>query len=241
MEMVFGAGHEKCQGLMNCIESGKIYVGSVHNVERSNFDDDVVEDRHIVNVAGRNNHKGGNIPMQIQKGMKFDCALVLAKSCPWEKREAQIDDSRIENICGLVEFQSEGIVGIQLSSLPDEYMGEIGIYMPVAGFVGVGKCASGDGASYPGMIQFGVHGMKTSFDIAETFPIGELCECHAEELIETGECVNAEIALISMNAFVEFVKRKEIHELRENNPPSIHLPHLSNSKLKDYGKYAEPI
>ena len=48
---------------------------------------------------------------------------------------------------------------------------------------GVGQGTSGDFASDADMIEFWLHGAKTGFDVAQAFPVGELCESHTAELI----------------------------------------------------------
>ncbi len=67
------------------------------------------------------------------------------------------------------------------------------------------------------MVQFGLQGAKTGFDIAEAFAIGELGEGHGEKLVETGEGPDPVVPCIAANRFVEFVPGKEVQDLSEDD------------------------
>jgi hypothetical protein len=77
------------------------------------------------------------------------------------------------------------------------------------------------------MIEFGVHRPKTGFDISKAFSIGQLSKSHTEELIEAGESSETTLTSITSHTFVEFVSWQEIHELREDDAPTVHWPFLS--------------
>jgi len=73
------------------------------------------------------------------------------------------------------------------------------------------------------MIELGLLGPKTSFDIAETFAIGELSKGQTEELIPAGEIFDVAIALVALDANLKLVGGEEVHELRENGSALVHL------------------
>jgi hypothetical protein len=66
------------------------------------------------------------------------------------------------------------------------------------------------------------HRTQTGLDVAKAFPESQLSEGHTQKLIETGEAFDLVIAPVSVDAFPEFVKGQEIHELGENRCGSIH-------------------
>jgi hypothetical protein len=72
-----------------------------------------------------------------------------------------------------------------------------------------------------------MHRPKTGFDVPKAFSISQLSESHAEELIEAGESSETIMTSMMSHAFVEFVSRQEIHELREDDTPTVHWPFLS--------------
>jgi hypothetical protein len=73
------------------------------------------------------------------------------------------------------------------------------------------------------MIELGLLGTKTGFDIAETFAIGELSKGQTKELIPAGEIFDVTIALVPIDAKLKLVGWEEVHELRENASAKIHL------------------
>src|SRR5438445_3504343 len=68
------------------------------------------------------------------------------------------------------------------------------------------------------MIELGLLSTKTSFDIAETFAIGELSKRQTKELIPAGEIFEVTIALVPLDANLKLVGGEELHDLRENGP-----------------------
>lgn len=71
--------------------------------------------------------------------MQFHGSLVGSELGPWEKRKTQIDGGGILGIGGLIQLDSEGIVGVEAASLADEDLGKIGIDSPISDLVGMGQ------------------------------------------------------------------------------------------------------
>jgi hypothetical protein len=67
-----------------------------------------------------------------------------------------------------------------------------------------------------------MHGPEARFDVAETFPKGQLSKSHAQELIHTRKALDLVIASVALNAFLKFVGGKEFHHLRENGFAGVH-------------------
>jgi hypothetical protein len=76
---------------------------------------------------------------------------------------------------------------------------------------------------------------QTDFDLAQTAAKRQLCESHAQELIEAGKISNPIFALIALHAQIEFVPRKEIHQLGKYKSSGVHQPILSMSSDMKYG------
>jgi hypothetical protein len=72
------------------------------------------------------------------------------------------------------------------------------------------------------MIQFGLHGFQTGFDIPQAFPIGKLSEGHAEILIEATEFLYFVMAAVSVHAFSKLMEWKKFHQLRKDGLALIH-------------------
>ena len=52
-----------------------------------------------------------------------------------------------------------------------------------------GQSAAGNVATDTEVIELGLMRTQTSFDVAQALAIIQLCECHAEELIEMRKCL----------------------------------------------------
>ena len=158
-----------------------------------------------MHVSGCDADKIGDTAAQVHQGVHFDGPLASSKSRPGEQRKTQIDGGRIQGVGSLLQGEAEVLSGIQLSGPANEHLGEVGPDAPVSGLVGVGQGASGDSATDAGMIELRLHGAQTRFGVAQTFPVGELCEDHTKELIEAGKFPHPVIALIATNTLVELV------------------------------------
>src|SRR6056297_1707449 len=96
-------------------------------------------------------------------------------------------------------------------------LGEICIDLPRPTSIGIGeRVARNPLAAKTGVIQFGPKRSKADFDIPQGFPAGQLGECHAKILIETGECFELSIAIVASHAAMKFVAWQEVHQLRED-------------------------
>jgi hypothetical protein len=73
------------------------------------------------------------------------------------------------------------------------------------------------------MLELGLLGTETGFDIAETFAVGELSKGQTKELIPAGEIFDVAIALVSIDANLKLVGGEEVHELRKDGAAKIHL------------------
>jgi hypothetical protein len=91
------------------------------------------------------------------------------------------------------------------------------------------------------MIEFGLHRSQARFDVAQAFPISELGESQAQKLIFTGEFTGSVIAAVSTHAFVEFVLRQEVQQLREDGSSREHLPALSTQEWIEHGQILSTI
>ena len=63
---------------------------------------------------------------------------------------------------------------------------------------------------------------QTDFDVAQTFPVRQLRERHAEELAEAREGLDVAVSAVAPDAFSENVKRQMVGQLRENELAFVH-------------------
>ncbi len=94
----------------------------------------------------RDEQHGGNVAAQVQQRVQLDGPFALAERRPGKERQTQVDDGRIQGIDRLLQFDPEGLGGIERARRRDQPLGEVGIDPPVAHLVGMGQGVAGDGA-----------------------------------------------------------------------------------------------
>lgn len=215
IQIGFGASDEKCPGLMQIVETFEIDVAAIHHIVGSGLGHQEVEHVEVVDLSIGDMDKARDIPSQIEQRVQFDRRFGGPKWSPREKRQAQIDRGGIERINGCVEFQCRRLAGIELSRLPNQDLGEIGIDAPVAILGGIGESLAPDRLAKSHVIQVVGLGRKTDFDVPQIPAIGELSERHHAKLFGTRERSRAVVATISSHDSSKAGPRKEVHQLRK--------------------------
>ncbi len=210
-EVVFGSDDKESCRMVDCVQAGKVEIAAIENIDGAGFYYNLVEDVDLVDLSvGYDNH-GGDTAFQIQKGVKLDCALVLSKDGPGEKRQTQIDDRGIQGIYGMIQFYPEGLSDIKFSCLVDQDLSEIGVDSPVPHLVGIGQGISGDFPPYAHVIEFVLGPPEASLNISQACPVGQLGKRHAEKLVPAGKAYDLVVAVVSCDALAELVGRDKVH------------------------------
>lgn len=236
IEIPLGANDKESRMEGKDIEAGKIGIATIQNVKGTRFQDQLVEEIDIVDIAFGHADKTGDAAMKVHQSMELDGTFAFSKMSPRKKRETEVDRGRVEDIGGLVQNHTDLVSGIKLSCSLDQHLSKIGIDPPIPGFVGFREGTSSDFAPNPCVIEFGLEGTQACFDLAKTFSVSQLSEGHTEKLIEAGKSSDSVIALVSLDTFVEFVFWQKIHELGENNSSQIHRSLLSTLIWKEYDR-----
>src|SRR5207248_2945081 len=87
----FSAHNEEGRAECEDVEALEIHVAAIHDVERSGFRGNLVENIDVVHFAVGNADKRGDIAVQVQQRVHFYSTLVLPEFGPREQRQAQID------------------------------------------------------------------------------------------------------------------------------------------------------
>ena len=236
LQVLFRARDEESHARLKAVESGEIDIAPSHGIEGARVEGEMVERFDIVHFAVGNVDKTGNVAAQIDQGVELDGRLASAEVCPRKEGQAKIDGGGIEGIDRLLQIDGEPILSVEFARLGNEDVSEVGIDAPVALLVGFGQSVACDRAAKAQVIKFGADGVQTGFDIAETVTAGELCERHAEELIEAGELPDAIISLVLAHAAVESALGQGVHELREEILSGVHRQaHSTGFRGKGYG------
>jgi len=70
-----------------------------------------------------------------------------------------------------------------LTAFSDQALREVGMDAPVAQLVGIGQCRASDRFAKTHVVELGVLGRQTHFDVAQTLAVGQLGEGHDPELL----------------------------------------------------------
>ena len=71
--------------MIETIQTGKMDVAPIHNIECPGFQDQQIENIDIVRFAVCNADKASNRASQVHEGMELDGGFVFAERGPWKK------------------------------------------------------------------------------------------------------------------------------------------------------------
>jgi hypothetical protein len=124
---------------MDSIKAIEIQISTIDNIKGSWFEDQLIEDVDVVNLAMSDNNERGNTSPEVQEGMQFYSGFVGSEFGPREKRQTQIDGGGVQSIGRLIQFDTEGIVGVEAARLADKDLGKVRIDSPIPDLIGVSK------------------------------------------------------------------------------------------------------
>ena len=175
---------KKCLCLVLGVPASKIGEAPIHDVKAASFGYQNVEHIDLVHLAIADMNEGWNIAAQVKQRMHLNGSLGGAEACPGKDAQAQVDGRGIECVDRLFQLDSKAVAGVKLSCNLDQAHREIHIDAAVALLVGIGQRTLGDVASYAQMVELGLMSAQTGFDVAQTLAVSQLCESHAQKLIE---------------------------------------------------------
>ncbi len=115
-----------------------------------------------------------------------------------------------ENEAAQLPVHGPNFVGVKLSSFVYQYLGEVGIYLPVSIFVCLCQSGTRNISANSAMIKFWLHCSQAGFDVAKTLSIGYLGKSHAQVLVETRKSFYSMVASVFVNASVELFFGKKV-------------------------------
>src|SRR4030042_3240725 len=172
--------------------------------------------------------------------MQFHCSLFLPKQCPWEERQTEIDNRRIQGIYSLFQLNSKVFIGVKLSCFTNKNLCKVGIHTPITYLICMSQGVARNLATNAHVVHFLMGCTKARLNITQTFPIRELCKSHAEKLLPTGKVLDFVVAIVLFNTLIEFIRWYKVHELRKYCLSRIHTPSPS-ALVRKYGFYENSI
>ena len=208
---------------MQPIQSCEIEIAAIHQVIRTWFDHQIVEQIDFVGLAVGDVNEAGNGSAQVEQRMQFDGCFGGSKRCPRIHRQTQIDSGGIEGIHRRIEIDAKRFAGIQRARHRNQVLRKIGVDLPGSRRVRIGQRIAGNRRTAKShVVQPMGLGAQIDFDIAQRFPISQLCECHGEELIQTRKILDLVFASMSSDTSSEGGQRQIRHDLRKNEFALMH-------------------
>ena len=219
--ITFGSGYEESTDLMDAIKSSKIYVSTIHHVDTSRLESNVVKDVHIVDAALCNADEHRNRASQINHGMQLDRSFGLAKMSPRKHRKTQVDSRGIQSVNHLIEIESVGILGIQAAGFTNKNLPKCFEHAPVPVLISVGKVSSSNVASNAHRIEV-TTATKARFDISQALAEGNLSEYHRQKLVAGTHAFTCSGHWITVDASGHLLGIQYIGNLGKNQTSSVH-------------------
>ena len=214
--------HEEGPGRMDPRQPEKIDVSTIQYIESSCLEEDPIQSVDVVDSSLRDSDECGNRAAQVDHGMELDGRLSSSKTGPWKEVHAQVDSGGVDGIDNLVDFQNVSIRCIQLPSLADENLSELEIDFPASMLVGVREVGPRRRSANAHRVeQVGLR-FEAGLDVSQAFPVGELGECHAKELVPRRKAPARPRHGMVGNAAIELLAVNHIGYLREDETASIH-------------------
>src|SRR4029079_5041949 len=214
-------------GLFDGVKPIEVHIGAVHQIERSGFIEQLVQPFDFLIIGQTDQHLRGQMRVQFQLSMDLQSRPQGVEACPGINRQTEIDDAGVQCINGLVQIQNQRLVGVELSCLPNQPLGQICKDAPVANRQGIGERAAADRAAQPQMIELIGACVQTRFDVAQTFPPGQLGKNQADELLPAGEMFDLVGAAIALNAAMKLFAMDQAQELGQDVLTGVHASRIA--------------
>ncbi len=224
LRVALGSRHEEGLGLMNDVQPAEVQIAPIHQVERPDFEHQVVQNIDLVGLAVCDVNEAGDAAMQVQQGVQLDGGLGGAKRCPRMQGQTQVDGAGVERVDRCIQIDSQRLLGVQRSGHANQMLRNVGIDLPGSGSVRIGQCvARNRRAAKPHVVQPIGLGSQVDFDIAQGLAIGQLRECHGEELVQAREVFDLVVAPMFGHTPAKGAHGQIGHELRKNELALMHI------------------
>ena len=221
-KIAFGPSDEEGSGKNDPSKTSKIHVGSIHHIEGTCFEEQVVEPVNIGLAGSGDVDAGWDRASQIELGMHLYPSFGASKIGPWEETQREIDRGGIQGVNRVLQFQSKILSGVEDTRLAHESFGEILPESIVSLLVGFGQGGLGNSFSKTKMIEGFASGVETGGDIAQSFPPGQLRKGHADQLLSATEMPNFALRVVALDQTGESLPVDQIEDLGKDIAAGVH-------------------
>ncbi len=95
------------------VEPLEVQVSAIHDLERSRFWNQDIEDIDVAECSRGDFNKRGDVSSKVQEGMHFDGGFMFAERGPGKDRQAKVDRRGIQGVGGFLQFNAEVFIGVK--------------------------------------------------------------------------------------------------------------------------------
>ena len=216
-----GPGDEEGPLQMDAIQTHEINIGTVHDIDASRFDGDVVKEVDIMHLSVCDADEHWDRAAQLHLRVHLDRRFRLTECCPGKHRKTQINGGGIQCVDDFIQVQFCGVIVIQTPSLANEDLRQIGVNLPRAVFVGICNVCSCNIATDTHRVKVGTS-PQACFNVTKALPESHLSECHRQKLISSTEAPADSRHRVALQATLEFLAIQQINHLGEDEAALIH-------------------
>lgn len=209
LQILFGPNYKPSTLAVQVVQTLKIQVSTIHNIDAAGQDRDHVQDLYIVGLAVGNMDKCGDGALQVHKSVQLNSGFTGTKLSPREQGKTQVDGRGIQDLYGFGQL----VFAIQGLGMGYQDYGQILIDLPRAMRVGVRKRTQRHVGFDAHMVAARSERGEGGRQIPQAVAKGELSETHTEKLIAARELLGAVITLVAIHYFSKFVCGNNIHKL----------------------------
>ena len=214
LEMILSSDDKHGTDALDSIQSGKVIVSFVKDIERIRLVRYLIHCIHIMKLCLGNVNIGRNLSDHIKQGVHLDSALGFAEVCPLEQTHAEIYRRRIERVELAIENERP-CDSLALGKV-NHMVGKLLKYLVISVGVSIRQIAKlYVSTTKTEMVALTLDGINDCSDFPETVTARELSEHHDKELIPTGEMLHPLITFVSFYNAIKDSFRKKTNELTE--------------------------
>ena len=237
LEMIFRSDDKHGANALDSIQSGKVIIAFVKDIERIRLVRYLIHCIHIMKFRFSNMNVRRNLSDHIKQGVHLDSTLGFAEACPFEQTHAEIYRRRIERVELAIENERPcdslalGKVDHVVGKLLKNTIISVGISIRQIAQLYVSVTETE-------MVALTLDGVNDCRNFSEAVTARKLSEHHDKELIPTGEMLHPLITFVSFYNAIKDSFRKKTNELTEYVFACIHtyLVLVQSAKLQNQFK-----
>lgn len=206
---------------VDTVQSGKVIIPFVKDVERIRLIWNVIHRIHIVDFRFRYMNVGRDLGHNVKQRVNLDASLGLSEVSPLEQAQAEI------NGCGVkrIELSTQYELPVKPLALckVDHIIGEFLEYPVVPAGIGIGNIAKLDvAATKSEMVTLILDGINDANDFPEAITAGKLPEHHYKKLVPACESLHILVSAILLGDSIKYSLWQKFNELTEKVFSAIH-------------------